>query len=70
MHGRMAGDGHGLLKVSLGREGKGEKRKGKGGGEGMGVCQGVATDYFKYRYGLPCLTHVCPAGSHQEKGRV
>jgi hypothetical protein len=27
-------------------------------------------DYFKYRYGLPCLTHVQPAGNHQEKGRV
>jgi hypothetical protein len=23
-----------------------------------------------YRYGLPCLTHVRPAGSHKEKGRV
>jgi hypothetical protein len=85
-HGRMARGGHGLLQVLLGptmsypctpcgqppREGKGAKgkRKEKGGGEGMGVWQGVAMDYFKYHSGLPCLSHVRPAGSHQEKGRV
>jgi hypothetical protein len=85
-HEPMARGGHGLLQVSLlptmcypcttcgqpPREGKGAKwkMKGKGGGEGMGIWQGVAMDYFKYRYGLPCVTHVRPAGSHQEKGRV
>jgi hypothetical protein len=64
MHGCMAGDGHGLLQVSLGptmsypctpcgqppREGKGVKgkRKKKGGGEGMGVWRGAAMDSLKY----------------------
>jgi hypothetical protein len=64
-HGRIVRGGHALLQVSLGptmsypcttcvqptREGKGAKgkRKGKGGGEGMGVWQGLAMDYFKYR---------------------
>jgi hypothetical protein len=64
-HGHMARGGKGLFKVSLGptmscpctpcwqppREGKGAKgkRKEKGGGKGMGLWQGVAMDYFKYR---------------------
>jgi hypothetical protein len=39
------------VRLKGGREGKGEKgkRKRKGGGEHMGVWQGVAMDYFKYR---------------------
>jgi hypothetical protein len=45
-----------------------EERKERRGS--MGVWWGVAMDYFKYRYSLPCLTHVRPAGSHQEKERV